>query len=317
MCQSVVTPDIPLIGVVSLTLKAGGGGKPVEADNLYIDLDQLDADACSRTSTSVWPPRTPTKGPGIKSGDAGATRTASPSRPTRPPDRREADGVGHHRRHLQAQRPEDVAVDGCQGVLLSTRLTGGGAGGAPPVRSDARVFTGSTTHSPQKRRTRELFSMSAETTGRIGQFTRPEALPRLAGHRPFWAGLFDLLAGVPIAYFPYANLKLGHLTLAMATTAGAGSLIIGVLLVVLGLTMWFQKHVRVFAGVAAILLGLVSIPVSNLGGFLIGFLLALVGGAMAVSWAPGAPPAGRGPEGDAGRPRARTPRAPRRRATSA
>jgi hypothetical protein len=28
--------------------------------------------------------------------------------------------VGHHRRNLQAQRPEDVAVDGCQGVLLST-----------------------------------------------------------------------------------------------------------------------------------------------------------------------------------------------------
>jgi hypothetical protein len=34
----------------------------------------------------------------------------------------------------------------------------------------------------------------------------------------------------------------------------------------------------------------VSIPVSNLGGFLLGFLLAMVGGALAVSWAPGAPP---------------------------
>ena len=62
----------------------------------------------------------------------------------------------------------------------------------------------------------------------------------------------------------------------MSTTAGAGSLIIGVLLMVLGVSLWFQKHVRVFAGVAAILLALVSIPVSNLGGFLIGFLFALV-----------------------------------------
>ncbi|MGW0910141.1 DUF6114 domain-containing protein [Streptomyces sp. NPDC002784] len=110
------------------------------------------------------------------------------------------------------------------------------------------------------------------------------------GERPFWAGLFVILGGLPIAYFPYANLQIGHLTLAMATTAGAGSLIIGVLLVVLGVSLWFQKHVRTFAGVAAILLALVSLPVSNLGGFLIGFLLALVGGAMAVSWAPGAPP---------------------------
>ncbi len=107
------------------------------------------------------------------------------------------------------------------------------------------------------------------------------------GTRPFWAGLFVILGGLPIAYFPYAHLQIGHLTLAMSTTAGAGSLIIGVLLVVLGVSLWFQKHVRTFAGVAAILLALVSIPVSNLGGFLIGFLFALVGGAMAVSWVPG------------------------------
>ncbi|MFG3547311.1 DUF6114 domain-containing protein [Streptomyces sp. NPDC047725] len=133
--------------------------------------------------------------------------------------------------------------------------------------------------------------MSAETPAATGQFTRRRLQFRAwRGARPFWAGLFVALGGLPIAYFPYANLQIGHLTLAMATTAGAGSLIIGVLLVVLGVSLWFQKHVRVFAGVAAILLALVSIPVSNLGGFLIGFLLALVGGAMAVSWVPGEPP---------------------------
>ncbi len=110
------------------------------------------------------------------------------------------------------------------------------------------------------------------------------------GTRPFWAGLFVLFGGLPIAYFPYAHLQIGHLTLAMSTTAGAGSLIIGVLLVVLGISLWFQKHVRTFAGVAAILLALVSIPVSNLGGFLIGFLFALIGGAMAVAWVPGEEP---------------------------
>ncbi|MEV0093298.1 DUF6114 domain-containing protein [Streptomyces sp. NPDC050738] len=106
------------------------------------------------------------------------------------------------------------------------------------------------------------------------------------GVRPFWAGLFTLLSGAPIIYFPYFNLHLGHLTMAMATTAGAGSLIIGILLITLGLTMWFHSIVRVFAGVATILLGLISIPLSNIGGFLLGFLLALFGGALAVSWAP-------------------------------
>jgi len=107
------------------------------------------------------------------------------------------------------------------------------------------------------------------------------------GTRPFWAGLLVLLSGFPIMYLPYAHLQIGHLTLAMSTTAGAGSLIIGVLLVVLGVSLWFQRHVRTFAGTAAILLALVSIPVSNLGGFGIGFLLALIGGAMAIAWVPG------------------------------
>ncbi len=72
----------------------------------------------------------------------------------------------------------------------------------------------------------------------------------------------------------------------MATPAGAGSLIIGVLLVTLGLTMWFRPAVRVFAGGAAIVLALVSLVVSNFGGYLIGFTLALIGGALSLSWAP-------------------------------
>ena len=106
------------------------------------------------------------------------------------------------------------------------------------------------------------------------------------GQRPFWAGLFTVLGGIPIAYFPYASFKLGHMTLSMSTTAGAGSLIIGVLLVTLGLTLWLQPIVRVFAGVATILLALISIPIANLGGFVIGFLFSLIGGALALSWVP-------------------------------
>ncbi|MFI8512921.1 DUF6114 domain-containing protein [Streptomyces sp. NPDC085460] len=108
--------------------------------------------------------------------------------------------------------------------------------------------------------------------------------------RPFWAGLLTMLGGVPIAYLPYGDMRLGNVTLAMATTAGAGALIIGVLLITLGLTMWFQPVVRVFAGVAAIVLALVSIPVSNFGGLVVGFLLALIGGAMSASWAPAPEP---------------------------
>lgn len=110
-----------------------------------------------------------------------------------------------------------------------------------------------------------------------------------SGRRPFWAGLVTLLGGIPIAYIPYADVRLGNVTFAMATTAGAGSLIIGVLLVTLGFALWFQQGIRIFAGVAAILLALVSLPVSNLGGFGVGFILALVGGGLALAWVPGGP----------------------------
>jgi Family of unknown function (DUF6114) len=135
--------------------------------------------------------------------------------------------------------------------------------------------------------------MSAESQGsrdRIGSWRRSFRVWR--GQRPFVAGLLTLLGGLPIMYFPYAHLTVGQLTVRMATTAGSGSLIIGVLLVVLGFTMWYQSTARVFAGVAAILLGLVSLVVSNFGGFVVGFLLALIGGGMAVAWVPGVPAAG-------------------------
>ncbi|WP_405882549.1 DUF6230 family protein [Streptomyces sp. NBC_01136] len=44
MCQSVVTPNIPLLGSVTLTLKAGDSqdeSKQVTASNLYIDVEDL------------------------------------------------------------------------------------------------------------------------------------------------------------------------------------------------------------------------------------------------------------------------------------
>ena len=54
--------------------------------------------------------------------------------------------------------------------------------------------------------------MSAETPVQsAGTFTRLRLRFRdWRGTRPFGAGLFTLLGGIPIAYFPYATLKLGE-----------------------------------------------------------------------------------------------------------
>ncbi|WP_406442334.1 DUF6114 domain-containing protein [Streptomyces sp. NBC_00631] len=104
--------------------------------------------------------------------------------------------------------------------------------------------------------------------------------------RPFWAGLLVLLAAAPIIYFPYFNLSLGGLSVAMSTTAGAGSLVIGLTLIVLGALLWFQPIIRILAGCVAVFLGVLSLPISNFGGFLAGTLLAATGGLLALAWGP-------------------------------
>ncbi|MER6568972.1 DUF6114 domain-containing protein [Streptomyces sp. NPDC001093] len=106
------------------------------------------------------------------------------------------------------------------------------------------------------------------------------------GERPFWAGMFTFNASLPILYLPYAHLDLGGMPLALSTTSGAGSLIIGVLLMALGLSLWYQQHLRVFAGIATLLLALASFPVANFGGFLLGLISALIGGSLACAWIP-------------------------------
>ena len=104
--------------------------------------------------------------------------------------------------------------------------------------------------------------------------------------RPFWGGLLVLLAGLPIIYFPYNNLTVGTISIRLATSAGAASLVIGLLLISIGISVWFQPMIRVFAGVATLVLSLASIPMSNLGGFGLGLIPGLLGGALVLSWAP-------------------------------
>jgi hypothetical protein len=67
MCQSVVTPDVPFLGSVSLVLKAGGGATPVHADNLYIDVADLDANATFTNIDIGVATGSTTKGPAVQS----------------------------------------------------------------------------------------------------------------------------------------------------------------------------------------------------------------------------------------------------------
>jgi len=52
LCQSVVTP-IPLIGPVTLTIKAGAGADPVSATDLTIAMQQLNAGTATFTNINI------------------------------------------------------------------------------------------------------------------------------------------------------------------------------------------------------------------------------------------------------------------------
>ncbi|MEV5321492.1 DUF6230 family protein [Streptomyces sp. NPDC052687] len=68
LCQSVVTPNIPVLGNVSLILRAGQGDTPVQAENLYIDVAELEGDAVFRGIDIGVAAKDASKGPGMKGG---------------------------------------------------------------------------------------------------------------------------------------------------------------------------------------------------------------------------------------------------------
>ncbi|WP_055494872.1 DUF6230 family protein [Streptomyces sp. TP-A0356] len=71
LCQSVVTPNIPVIGSVSLKLTAGDSteeAKKVHAENLYIDVADLDAGSAEFRGMDIGVAGKDLKGPKLKGG---------------------------------------------------------------------------------------------------------------------------------------------------------------------------------------------------------------------------------------------------------
>ncbi|MEV6823371.1 DUF6114 domain-containing protein [Amycolatopsis sp. NPDC051102] len=102
--------------------------------------------------------------------------------------------------------------------------------------------------------------------------------------RPFSAGAFLLLSGVVIMLPPYATFRWGDVLISITTIGGVSALLIGVLLVICGLSLWLRPQFRFAAAVTAMLLSLVAMAVTNLGGFLVGTLAGVIGAALALAW---------------------------------
>jgi MFS family permease len=100
--------------------------------------------------------------------------------------------------------------------------------------------------------------------------------------RPFWGGLWCIVGGLIIAYAPLTALKL---ILVAGTSVWAG-ILMGVLVALMGLVLWFAPSQRIVAAVLAIAFSIVSLVTSNLGGYFLGMILGVVGGALGFGWMP-------------------------------
>ncbi|MGW1076718.1 DUF6114 domain-containing protein [Streptomyces sp. NPDC002537] len=112
--------------------------------------------------------------------------------------------------------------------------------------------------------------------------------------RPFWGGLAATLAGAEICAIPLAPLKI----MLHQGIAGIPSVLMGLVMIVMGLSAWFAPQYRTLAGIVTVMVAAATLVMSNLGGFLIGTLLGVIGGALIFAWTPLAPPDPPGGEPD-------------------
>jgi len=98
-------------------------------------------------------------------------------------------------------------------------------------------------------------------------------------------GLFILLSGIWLA-------EVGSILSLLTSGLGGGVLILlgafgavlGVLILVLGVLVYIQPQHHVVFGALILLLSIISL--TSLGGFILGFILALIAGILALVWKP-------------------------------
>jgi uncharacterized protein DUF6114 len=103
--------------------------------------------------------------------------------------------------------------------------------------------------------------------------------------RPFWGAVIILAAGGETAAVRFT------LPLRTAWTILPAGLLIAGGMIACGLLLLFDPAQRSLYAVAAILLSITALETSHLGGYLIGTLLGMGGGATAFAWVPGLPAA--------------------------
>jgi hypothetical protein len=105
--------------------------------------------------------------------------------------------------------------------------------------------------------------------------------------RPYWAGILLIIAGAELLLIPLPVHDMG--VILHIGVGGVSGILIGAVLILIGLLLWFHPAQHVFYSIVAVLLGIAALVASNLGGFLLGTLLGIIGGSLGFAWMPGRP----------------------------
>ncbi|HEY0889777.1 MAG TPA: DUF6114 domain-containing protein [Nocardioides sp.] len=98
--------------------------------------------------------------------------------------------------------------------------------------------------------------------------------------RPFWGGLWCILAGLELMWAM-------SFSIGLALTGGwsyAAGYVMGGGLVLFGVTTWLAPQYKALCGLVAFLIALGAFPTANLGGYLLGSVLGIIGSSMIWAW---------------------------------
>lgn len=98
--------------------------------------------------------------------------------------------------------------------------------------------------------------------------------------RPFWGGLWSILGGAWIV-------NAMSFSFVLATTGGwnfSAGYILGGTMVLFGLVAWFAPIYKSLTGIMVVLISLAAFVSANLGGYLVGTVLGIIGGSMMWAW---------------------------------
>ncbi|WP_157548414.1 DUF6114 domain-containing protein [Nonomuraea candida] len=112
-----------------------------------------------------------------------------------------------------------------------------------------------------------------------------DAAAAWTGRRPFWAGGLLIASGAEIALIPV----IGTGVIIHTGVGGYAGFLLGFFLAAMGAGLWFAPEQRFVLAVLSVMAALSAFVLSNLGGFLVGSLLAIGGASLGFAWMPREP----------------------------